>query len=101
MEAGSAIALAIVLLAGGGSAGAIMMTDGVEWAHHGMMGYGGGMMGGGDVQDCPYEDGDADQCFRGADGGAEDCQELSDGDCPYYDEADCDGGGCGGGGCWD
>jgi hypothetical protein len=83
MEAGSAIALAIVLLAGGGSAGALMMTDGMDWAHNGMMGNGGGMMGG-DDQDCPYhEDSDAGECFRGADVDPEECEEHSAEDCPY------------------
>ena len=67
MEAGSAIALAIVLLAGGGTAGAVMMTDAGDWADHGMMGIGHGMMGD-DHEECPYhEDYEGGECFRGAD----------------------------------
>ncbi len=97
MEAGSAIALAFVLLASGGTAGAFMMTDAGDWTHGAMMGNGGGMMGS-DYEECPYHDGDqGGECFRGADVDPEECEEYAAEDCPYGDE----GGYRRGGGCCD
>lgn len=86
MEGVSSLFIALVLLAGGGATGAIMMSDGVgDWD---MMGGQGGMMGGG-YEDCPYHDGDGQECY--ADEGA------FPEDCPYHDEAPREeyrGGGC-------
>ena len=95
MEAGSAIALAIVLLAGGGTAGAVMMTDAGDWAGQGMMGNGRGMMGG-DYEECPYhEDYEGGECFRGGDVPPGECEENSAEDCPYNEDAGYRrGGGC-------
>ncbi|NIP35423.1 MAG: hypothetical protein GWN18_10730 [Thermoplasmata archaeon] len=96
MEAGSAIVLAFVLLAGGGTAGAVMMTDAGDWTGHGMMGNGPGMMGG-DYEECPYHDGyGRGECFRGADVDPEECEEHAYEECPYSGD---EGYQRGGGGC--
>ena len=77
MEAGSAIVLAIVLLAGGGAAGAAMLTEVGQWHGNGMMG--------GDYEDCPCRDG-GDECPRGAEVDPEECDQYEAGDCPYHDD---------------
>jgi hypothetical protein len=97
MEAGSAIVLALVLLAGGGAAGAAVMSDVGDWTGQGMMGDGRGMMDG-DHDDCPYhEDVDGGECARNVDVDVEECDGASAEDCPYEDG----GGYRRGGGCCD
>jgi len=85
MEGASAIFLAMVLLAGGGATGAVMMSEDVDMGHWGMMGGHHGVMGEGS-EDCPYHDGDHEECY-GEDGTyPEECEEHYE-DCPYHDDA--------------
>lgn len=88
MEFLSAVVLAVVLIAGGGATGAVMMSDGEFWdGHYGMMG--GGMMGGyGEgYEDCPYHDEGAEDCYAESGEHAEECEEHEEHyeDCPYHD----------------
>jgi hypothetical protein len=87
MEGASAIALALIILAGGGVTGAALMTDAGDWMGHGMMGDGRGMMGA-DHDECPYQDSGDAPCFRGADQMPEECEEHSLEDCPYHEEGE-------------
>lgn len=85
MEFLSAVALALVLIAGGGATGAAMLSDGDIWdGHSGMMG--GGMMGGyGEgYEDCPYHDEGAEDCHAEVGEHTEECEEHYE-DCPYHD----------------
>ncbi len=95
MEGASAIVLALILLAGGGATGAAMMSGDLGEGHWGMMGGHGGMMGDG-YEDCPYHDGDGQECYAEDGAYPEECEEHFE-DCPYHDEVareEYRGGGC-------
>jgi len=91
MEFVSALVLALVLVAGGGATGAVMLSDGDMWnGHQGMMG--GGMMGGGMMggygegyEDCPYHEEGLEECYAEDGGYPEECEEHYE-DCPYHDD---------------
>jgi hypothetical protein len=98
MEFTSAIVMAVLLIAGGGATGAVMLSDGGLWdGHHGMMGSGtGGMMGGyGEgLEDCPYHGNE--ECYAEDGEYPEECEEHYE-DCPYHEGLDRTaqrGGGC-------
>lgn len=94
MEGATAIALAILVLAGGGATGAALMTDAGDWMGHGMMMGGQHGMMDGDAADCPYHDSSDAPCFRGADQVPAECEEHSLEDCPYHDGSASSGDGC-------
>ena len=85
MEGASAIVLAMVLLAGGGATGAVMMSEDVDLGSWGMMGGHHAMMGDGS-DDCPYHDGDHEECYTEDGTYPEECEEHYE-DCPYHDDA--------------
>jgi hypothetical protein len=86
MEFASAIVLAVVLIAGGGATGAVMLSDGDLWdGHHGMMGGYGGMMGGDGYEDCPYHEDGHEECYAEDGETPEECEEHFE-DCPYHDD---------------
>jgi len=99
MEFVSAVALAIVLIAGGCAAGAVMLSDGDLWdGHQGMMGGSSGMMGsyGEGYEECAYHGEGHEECFALDGEYPAECEEHYE-DCPYHDDVGRDayrGSGC-------
>ena len=90
MEGGTAIVLAIIVLAGGGATGAVMMAEDGDW----MGGHDDGGNGVQQVEPLPYQSDDGSgSCSLGRGDGAVDCDQASGG-CSSQEDAPSDGGCC-------